>query len=142
MLKTLEMNNIKVLIANFYNDEYFREFEKEDVDALFVKNPGLYISKNPEAYKEEILDKIKEDYGKNNIFYLFELNGKLILICDSRSYVEEVLKFMKQAKVEYCLDLEKQILYFNGIIMDRKFVNTLRKKLNLEVLKFNEVWKS
>lgn len=138
-MKTLEIDNIKVLVANFYDEKHFEKFETENVDALFIRNPGIYVGKNVDAYKYEVINKIKENYAEDNIFFPFGLNGKPILICDSNTNVKKTLEFMKQAKVEYCLDIDKQILYFNGIIMDKRFVNTLRKKLNLEVLKFHEI---
>lgn len=139
MVEFITVGDTNIMIMEEYFDKGFEFFEKkEDLKAVYIKSLGLLVGKNSESYREDIILEIKKKFPDYPILSLFTLNNKPFLVSNGIS-PEEAKKYMKNLKVEYMLDLDTYSLYFSGLLFDNRFVNSLRKKLGLEVLRLNEV---
>lgn len=138
--KIVRSGDFDILFAHFYHDKIFEIYEREErIKVLFIKEPGIYIGKDFSFYSEDVILSFKEKFPEEKFFYIFEINGIPFIYCDENSDVEKAKKFMKEIKIEYMINVEDNSLYFSGLLFNNKFVNILRKKLNVEVLKLHEV---
>lgn len=139
-LEVFSLENTKVLISDQYSDSLFDFFEKkEEISAVYFKNPGIYVGKTPESYSDSIILALRKIYPENKMLWIFEVNGTPILFCDKTEDINFAKEKMKELKLEYLFDMENSALYFGGLLFNNKLVNTIRKKLNLKVISLHEV---
>lgn len=129
-------NGKKIIVGN-YSEELLDYFESQESGLLFLEDVGLVIGKTPEDY--ELAEELRKVANTNKFFFLFFFQNIPIIVCSEMCDLEFAKERMKRFGINYLLSLENDTLYFYGILLNIRFVNNLRKKLKMEVLRLHEI---